>query len=1370
MPTGMKEMRNTIVLVLLMMLTQASVGQDHRRSCGTEFWVDRQMEINPEVEKMYSESFREFNDNKIYRSSSFPACGMIIPVHVVVVHPTGDSIGEGANISLDHIQSQIDVLNQDFGLYNSNAGDTPSQFSAEDSGIQFCLASIDPDGNPTDGVTRYATDEIFDFGIIGPIYDTRIAIKKSTVWDRDHYLNIWVAPTIGSESDIIGFARVPTLSSHPDIDDDGVNLKTSVFGGPGYGIEVPYNMGRTTTHEIGHYFGLNHIATKNNTCSGDDGILDTPRQFKQNYGCPNHPSPSCGNNGDMFMNYMDYTDDSCMSAFTADQGAYMRELIYQLRPGLIETAHIACPEEVTIAAEIISNNPTSCNNGNDGILEVEACGGNNDNYTYRIDGGPVKSTGTFSGLAPGNHTITIRNDYGVQLDTIIEIIEPSVVSADIENLVNISCNGAGDGSFKLTISGGVPGTSTPYLVSINGGLFTPQLAYTDLLPGNYDIRVRDGNNCEISTSAEIFSPDPLQLNKVTSNNVDCHGSATGSITVNGIGGTPGYAYSKNGTVYDSTAIFDMLGSGPVKLWIKDMNDCIDTASFLISEPDPLIIEAEEVEEISCAGINDAEILVIATGGTGPYQFFLDGSPQPGAQIKDLGAGTFTVRVEDGNLCNETTEITIENPSPLIIDSVHIVNVLCAGDVTGSITVFASGGSQPYTYLIDGTIGDDSIFNGLNENLYTISVVDAHECEIVSESVIITNGNLKVKEESKSIPTCSYSLDGVIEVSGTGGAGIYTYSIDGIKFQDEPVFTGLGVGIYNVRVNDGQECLASTIVDLRGIEPIGLEYLDILNPSCYGADDGMIDFEITGGVGNYDYYLNGNYIDEDLVTGLTSGDYILEVLDGKGCRFETLISLQPKDEIVINLNEITPADCSIDQLGSVKVTADGGSGNFTYSINEISNQDGNFINMTGGDYTIQVMDDQGCSTETVITIPSTSGLEIDILNLNNESCQNASDGSFIIEVSGGTGAYSYFIDQVAYDNPDINNLPAGVYDVYIQDESTCSVHTLVEILPAPGIELESTNGTPPSCHNTEDGTLRIKAKGGAGNLKYSFENRDNATGVFPGVGGGNHTIIVTDDNQCIESFDITLDAPARLSADEIEIVSPSCNGLDNGSIYLKAGGGTGTKSILYGGEVTTEDIFLDQLTAGNYRFNIIDQNSCTGRIDVFVEEPDEISIVDTIITMQNLNARGSILLTVAGGTKPYIYSIDGGAPSTFPFFEDLIEGHYDIVVEDVNGCTTETRINVLYDDRFENPPGSISNVLIGYERIQNEAILSFIAHGEQRIKLYVFDASGRFILFTEEYSLDGPNRLIIPAVDFPSGIYIVRIDALRESEYLKFIKI
>ena len=1365
----MMEMRKPLLILSFLLIGQLIQGQHIKRSCGSEYWVDDKIETDPDVALYYGSSFRSFNENKSLRSNDFPGCRLIIPVHVIIVHPPGETVGEGANISFEHVQSQIYILNQDFGFYNSNAGDTPSQFAADDTGIQFCLASVDPDGNPTDGITRYATNDDFDFGVVGPVYDSRIAIKKATEWDRDHYLNIWVAPTIGDESDIIGFARVPVLTSHPDPDDDGINIKTSVFGGPGFGAEAPYNLGRTTTHEVGHYFGLNHIATKNNTCSGDDGILDTPRQFKQNHGCPTHPSPSCGNNGDMFMNYMDYTDDACMSAFTTDQGAYMREIIYQLRPGLIEEAHIACPEDVVIELSSLTINPTSCNRGNDGSFSFEACGGNNEEYTYTLDGSNSSQSAQFGNLDPGNHLLSVTNELGITLDTMIFIPQPDLVNVEFTEVTHITCFDADDGSFELVVSGGTIDDISDYTVSINGGGFSSQTTYSDLEPGTYIIIARDKNQCETQTSVEITSPSPLNIIETSNEDVSCFGTSTGSISVSGLGGTPGYEYSRNGSIFDVGNQFDQMPAGNVDLWVRDMNGCITSSSFVIAQPDPLVTEVVEIQEISCAGINDAAIQVNTAGGTGPYDVYLDGQIQSGSIINNLGAGTFSVRVEDSNQCEVTADITIENPPPLVIDSVTTVNVLCSGDLTGTITLYASGGSEPYTYFIDGVLDADGIFDGLSEDLYTISVQDAHECEIVSETVIITDGDLKVQEELKIIPTCSYSLDGSIEVSGSGGGGSYTYSIDGVNFQEESIFENLGVGIYNVRINDGDDCLASTIIDLRGPDPVGLESMDILPPSCFDSEDGMIDFEIVGGVGNYDYYLNGNYIEEDLVTGLKAGDYILEVLDGKGCRFETMVTLEAKNKIDISLIEIIPADCSTDELGMIEVSASGGSGLLTFSINDKRNTTGQFTDMSPGNYLVIVTDQEGCDESMIVEVPGIEGLELQIDDVRNESCVGIQDGSFTINVSGGKGIYSYSVDQTMVDSPNIQGLGAGVYEVYVSDSSSCSISGLVEILPAEPIVLDNVGGSSPSCNNSDDGTLRLNASGGEGNLVYAFEGRENTTGIFPGTSGGNYTITLTDNNLCQEEFEITIEAPDRLRADEIEILSPLCAGLEDGSIYLIAGGGTGIKTITYQGESFNSEIIVEDLPAGNYRFNLSDENNCTGRIDVFIDEPNPISITDTIVVNQNLRNRGSIEITASGGTRPYTYSLDGGSPTSTPFFEDLIEGHYDIEITDAQGCSETFTINVYYDDRFENPPGSISDVLVGYERIQNDAILSFIAHGEQRIKLYVFDAGGRFVMYTEEFKLDGPNTMIIPAQNFPAGIYIVRIDALRESEYLKFVK-
>jgi hypothetical protein len=204
-----------------------------------------------------------------------------IPVHVIIVHPPGQGVGSGVNFSMPHILSQIDVLNEDFRRLNLDAVNTPSVFAADDSEIEFCMASVDPDGNPTDGVTRYGTTQNLN--------NDEFAIKSATGWDRNNYLNIWVGPGLGG---LLGWAYLPTTGGLPNATLDGVVIASGTFGGPGYGTTNNYDLGRTTTHEVGHYLGLRHI-WRNNGCGLDDGFPDTPLQDNENYGCPNHPSPSC---------------------------------------------------------------------------------------------------------------------------------------------------------------------------------------------------------------------------------------------------------------------------------------------------------------------------------------------------------------------------------------------------------------------------------------------------------------------------------------------------------------------------------------------------------------------------------------------------------------------------------------------------------------------------------------------------------------------------------------------------------------------------------------------------------------------------------------------------------------------------------------------------------------------------------------------------------------------------------------------------------------------------------------------------------------------------------------------------------------------
>lgn len=267
-----------------------------------------------------------------------------IPVVVHVVYK-----GPLENISDAQIQSQMDVLNADFRLQNANAADVPAAFQpfAADVEFEFCLANRDPAGNPTTGITRTETS----WFNIGQLLDANgsprvcySALGGADAWDTEQYLNIWVA---GIGSGILGLATFPGAAPPAE---DGVIIDPRYFGTTGLAaFSSPNHLGRTATHEIGHYFDLLHIwGGIENLCSDDDGVDDTPVQRNAYLGCPAYPQVSCGNSA-MFMNYMDYTDDACMCLFTGGQKARMWAALTTARPGLLQSQGCAATPNVEAA-------------------------------------------------------------------------------------------------------------------------------------------------------------------------------------------------------------------------------------------------------------------------------------------------------------------------------------------------------------------------------------------------------------------------------------------------------------------------------------------------------------------------------------------------------------------------------------------------------------------------------------------------------------------------------------------------------------------------------------------------------------------------------------------------------------------------------------------------------------------------------------------------------------------------------------------------------------------------------------------------------------------------------------------------------------
>ncbi len=288
-----------------------SFAWSQQRSCHTMENHQRLLQEDPHLgERMNKiEQFTNYaiSSGKVESNKAV----ITIPVVVHVVYNT-----TAQNISDAQIQSQLNVLNQDFRKLNSDLNLVPSTFSSlvADAEINFCLANRDPNGNATTGILRVPTSVTS--------FSTNDGVKSassggSNAWPASQYLNLWVCNLGGG---ILGYAQFPGGAAATD----GVVVGYTCFGTTGT-AQAPFNKGRTATHEVGHWLNLRHIW--GDAACGNDLVSDTPVHNSSNYGCPSHPkSNSCGTSAELFMNYMDYVDDACMQMFSNGQKARMQAL------------------------------------------------------------------------------------------------------------------------------------------------------------------------------------------------------------------------------------------------------------------------------------------------------------------------------------------------------------------------------------------------------------------------------------------------------------------------------------------------------------------------------------------------------------------------------------------------------------------------------------------------------------------------------------------------------------------------------------------------------------------------------------------------------------------------------------------------------------------------------------------------------------------------------------------------------------------------------------------------------------------------------------------------------------------------------------
>jgi hypothetical protein len=480
--------------------------------------------------------------------------------------------------------------------------------------------------------------------------------------------------------------------------------------------------------------------------------------------------------------------------FSLESGLYT--ITVQDRNGCTGTTTTTLNQPAEITATVTTGNST-CGNANGTILVV-ASGGSGSGYTYSIDGGVTSNgTGSFSGLVDSTYLVLVIDGSGCE-----EVFTAIVSDSDGPVIVaytstDVTCNGGNDGSITITSVTGGTGTIE---YSVDGGPFQASNVLSGLSAGQHIVVIRDANGCTGEITVTLTEPSAFTI-VLTGTNINCNGGTDGSITVSAAGGSGALAYSIDGINFQSTTVFNNLPAGNYVVTVKDAGQCTGTAFITLTEPDEIDLWIGLLN-VTCYGGNDGAITVSATGGTGTIEFSLDGTNyQASGSFGNLTSANYVLFARDANGCIKTANITITQPSELIMSST-VSDVSCAGGDDGVIDITITGGTIPYTYNWSNLATTEDIFN-LVAGSYSVIVLDANSCAV--------NDNFTVTEPSNPIiingtvtdasgPTIS---DGSIDVTVTGGTAPYTYEWSNNDVTEDISF--LAAGVYVIIITDANGC-------------------------------------------------------------------------------------------------------------------------------------------------------------------------------------------------------------------------------------------------------------------------------------------------------------------------------------------------------------------------------------------------------------------------------------------------------------------------------------------------------------------------------------------------------------------------------------
>ncbi|HEY3412574.1 MAG TPA: hypothetical protein VGM51_05865 [Armatimonadota bacterium] len=338
-----------------------------------------------------------------------------------------------------------------------------------------------------------------------------------------------------------------------------------------------------------------------------------------------------------------------------------------------------------LSASITAQTNVACFGDKTGSVTVAGAGGTSP-YSYSIDGTNFGASGTFSGLAAGSYTVTVKDANGCTTTQAVTITQPAAaLSASITAQTNVACFGDKTGSVTVAGTGG----TSPYSYSIDGTNFGASGTFSGLAAGSYTITVKDANGCTTTQAVTITQPAAALSASITAQtNVACFGDKSGSVTVAGAGGTIPYSYSIDGTNFGASGTFSGLAAGSYTVTVKDANGCTTTQAVTITQPNSALSASAKSTDVGCAPVSAGSVTVTVSGGTAPYAVVVNSVTKNittsggSATFGTLPAGTYTATVTDANGCKTTATATV-NPSNCVPMAIVTDSSLCTYDVDPS---------------------------------------------------------------------------------------------------------------------------------------------------------------------------------------------------------------------------------------------------------------------------------------------------------------------------------------------------------------------------------------------------------------------------------------------------------------------------------------------------------------------------------------------------------------------------------------------------------------------------------------------------------------------------------------------------------------